>query len=805
MIQRPIPAREETAGRKLLAYLRRLPIPEIDRLKMALSVLEQHPGIRDTDVVPKLLEKVDPAAMEDDPRLAPDISRSSMVPEHVPRKKWLTFLKALLWGEALNEETGRSGREYLNVPWCRAARRRRILLALVILIPTVAAVSTMGSVLPHQGSTPIEAAVLAVFSVLFAWISVGFWTASFGFYTLLRRIDRVTVTHDMEKHSEAPRSHVRTAILFPVCNEDMDRVMAGVAATYLSVARTGLLPAFDFFILSDTQDPDAWMEELAAWRRTRDRLEASGRLFYRRRKMNIKRKSGNIADFCRRYGAKYTYMVVMDADSVMSGETLTRLVSIMEHKRNVGILQTAPSVSGRTTFLARVQQFANRTYGPMFAAGLHFMQLGDAQFWGHNAIIRIRPFMKHCALPRLSGRPPLGGDIMSHDFVEAALMRRAGWGVWLAFDLGGSYEESPPTLLAELKRDRRWCQGNLQHLRLLFTRGLFPAHRALFLNGAMAYGSAFLWFLFIVLSSAEAILEAVSLPVYFPVERSLFPTWPVWDPGWAMSLLATTGVLLFLPKAMSYVLILAKGQSRLFGGPIRLAVSILAEILTSSLLAPIRMLFHSKFVFMTILGKEAGWGQQQRDDSGTSWRDAIRFHMGGTILAALWGSALFLYNRSFFWWIMPIFLPLVLAIPISYLTSRAGLGLFARRIGIFLTPEEVETPRELKELAMFQMENTALPPSLGIPRGRGFARAILDPAIHFLHLSSLRRPRSLDPDIRIRREILAEKAVHDGPESLTAMEKKEILADPGDLSALHRRSWALPMDELERKWGMREL
>jgi len=249
MIQTPILTQEETAGRKLLAYLRRLRIPEIDRLRMALSVLEQHPGIQDTDVIPKLLEKMDPAAIEDDLCLAPDISRSSMVPEHVPRRRWLTFLKALLWCEALNEETGRSDREYLNVPWCRAARRRRILLALVILVPTVAAVSTMGSVLPHRGSTPIEAAVLAVFSVLFAWISVGFWTAFFGFFTLLRRIDRVTVTHDMEKHSEVPRSHVRTAILFPVCNEDMDRVDGrGCGHHIFRFARTGRPSRpFDFF------------------------------------------------------------------------------------------------------------------------------------------------------------------------------------------------------------------------------------------------------------------------------------------------------------------------------------------------------------------------------------------------------------------------------------------------------------------------------------------------------------------------------------------------------------------------------
>src|SRR5262249_55505083 len=273
------------------------------------------------------------------------------------------------------------------------------------------------------------------------------------------------------------------------------------------------------------------------------------------------------------------YMMMLDADSVTAGATIVRLVQLMEGRPDVGIIQTVPVAVNRRSLFARVQQFASRAYGPMFAAGLHYWQLGDGQYWGHNAIIRIAPFMAHCGLARLPGRPPLGGEILSHDFVEAALMGRAGWTTWLAYALGGSYEEVPSTLLEEMRRDRRWCQGNLQHLRLVFTEGLFGAHRALFLNGALSYMSALLWNAFLILSTIEAIRNALTPPEYFPHGPSLFPEWPIWRPAWALALLAVIGMILFLPKALSIVLIATKRrQARLYGGLGRLTLSVLLEI-----------------------------------------------------------------------------------------------------------------------------------------------------------------------------------------------------------------------------------
>ncbi|MDO9581664.1 MAG: glucans biosynthesis glucosyltransferase MdoH [Desulfomicrobium sp.] len=694
-------------------------------------------------------------------------------------------------------------REFLNEPWRKIASRRRLLLLILVLTPALVAASVMGALLPHRGTTILEASIIFIYCVLFIWISLGLWTALAGFWTLLKKDDRFAVTRSHGELDAPIRPHVKTAILFPVCNEDPERIMAGIQAVWRSLARLGAADRFDIHILSDSSDPDRWVQEEVAWSRLCNELSAHGHIFYRRRRVNLKRKSGNVADFCRRYGAQYTYMIVFDADSVMSGETLIRMVRVMERRRNVGILQTAPACTGRETLIARAQQFANRAYGPMYAAGLHHWFLGDAQFWGHNAIIRVKPFIKHCALSRLPGKPPLGGDILSHDFVESALMRRAGYSVWLAYDLEGSYEEVPPNLLNELKRDRRWCQGNLQHLRLVFTSGIFPGHRALFLNGVMAYGSALLWFLFLALATAAAVSEALIQPDYFAPGKSLFPVWPVWDPTPALLLLAGTAMVLFLPKVCALLLALIKGRRKQFGGFFALCGSIMTEVVLSTLLAPVRMLFHSKYVFLTLLGMGIGWGTQQRDDEGTRFWDALRFHGGGTLLGLIWGVAMFQINRVFFWWSSPLVISLLLSIPVSMLTSRAELGRLYRKMRIFMTPEEVRLPREYEDINAYLNASAQDKTSFGLPPEEGFLRAAVVPAVNTLHRSLLRGPRTLAPEIEQRRDAILSKAMQHGPQALGKKEKKELLYDAERMKTLHEHIWELPQDVLEERWKVR--
>jgi membrane glycosyltransferase len=651
----------------------------------------------------------------------------------------------------------------------------------------------MLQVLPQHGGQALELAITLLFGALFGWISIGFWTALLGFFVLATRRDRFSLTQLVHADTGPLNAAARTALVMPVFEEPVERVFAGLHAIYRSLERTGHLDNFDLFILSDTADADAWVREEQAWARLCRRVGGFGRIFYRRRRARIKRKSGNVAEFLRAWGNRYRYMVCLDADSIMAGNTIVSMVRAMERTPDAGMIQTAPTAFGRRSTFGRVHQFAMRLYGPMFTAGLHFWQLGDGQYWGHNAIIRIAPFMDHCGLGRLPGKPPLGGEILSHDFVEAALMGRAGWSLWLAYDLGGSWEQIPSSLLEEMKRDRRWCQGNLQHLRLVFTKGIFGAHRALFVNGALSYVSALLWFGFLVTSTVEAILNAIREPVYFPEGRSLFPQWPVWHADWALALLAVTGVILFASKLLAVALVAVQRQSRDFGGLVRLTFSVIVEIMVSSLFAPIRMVFHTRFVAMNLLGRTVVWKSGPREDSETGWGEALRHHGVDTVIASAWGTALFLLNPYYFFWILPVIGALVLSVPISVLASRVRLGDWVRRAGLFVIPEESNPPTELRELdtEMHALHASNLAPD-------GLLRAGVDPSVNALHRGLLGGPRRLRPDIRGFRDTLLARALGDGAAELTSFERRVLLSDPQCVDEIHRRAWSLPPAQAER-------
>jgi membrane glycosyltransferase len=390
-------------------------------------------------------------------------------------------------------------------------------------------------------------------------------------------------------------------------------------------------------------------------------------------------------------------MIVLDADSLMSGEMIVRLARCMEQSPHVGMIQTAPTIVNRESVFARVQQFASRVYGPLFTASLHFWQLGESYYWGHNAIIRVDAFVEHCGLARLPGEPPLGGEILSHDFVEAALMGRAGFEIWLAHDWSGSYEESPPNILDELKRDRRWCQGNLQHLRLLFGDGIRAGHRAIMSMGVMAYASALLWGMFLVFSSVEVIIQSTATPVYFSPRPSLFPLWPIWHPELTIALLTTTGMLLILPKLLSYALILKRRETAAFGGPSRLALGIAIEIVFSTLMAPLRLWFHCKFVLLTLLGRQIKWNAQARN-SETAWTEAVDQHGLATLFAVTWMAAAVYCNAALAWWLLPVSLPLMSAVPLSVYSSRLAVGRTLQRWQLLRIPEEAAPPPVVERL-----------------------------------------------------------------------------------------------------------
>jgi membrane glycosyltransferase len=627
----------------------------------------------------------------------PPLHRASMAPRPLPplwRHPWAWLRRRFARDPAVNAPVPDEG-PHTPEPWRNAARRRRALFWLLVAAQTACGQWLAIAVLPYHGSHWLEPPILALSAVLMAWIAAGFWMALMGFWVQVRGGDRWSLPADaVADRPLAPGA--RTAVLVPVYNENVRRVFAGVQATYESLARTGKLGHFDFYVLSDSTDPAARSAEVAAWAALCRAVDGFRRVFYRHRRLRIKRKSGNIADWCRRWGSHYRYMVVLDADSVMSGTCLVRLVQLMEAEPGAGIIQTVAMPTGRDTLHARIQQFAQRVYAPLFTAGLHFWHLGEAYYWGHNAILRVAPFMKHCALPKLK-RGPLSGEILSHDFVEAALMRRAGWHVWVVYDLPGSWEEMPPTLLEELRRDRRWCHGNLQHSRLFLAQGLHPAHRALFMAGVMSYVSSALWFAFLLLSTALLAVHVLVPPVYFTEPFQLFPVWPEWRPHWALALFGATTALLLLPKLLAAAL-LVLGGARGFGRRSRVAAGVALEIVVSSLLAPIRMLFHTRFVLAALLSVSPGWLPPPREDVETRWGDALRQHGGGMVLGIGWIALVAWLNPAYLGWLLPIAGSLVAAVPISVLSSRVRLGVGFRARGLFVTPEESAPPPELAAL-----------------------------------------------------------------------------------------------------------
>ncbi len=624
----------------------------------------------------------------------PKIDRISMAPSRIDTHPLRRLWRRLLGANDKAQDPLRAARQNADgAPWRRAARRRRVVVALLVVLQTAIAAWSLARTFPGPTLSNLEIAILADFSVLFAWISFSFWTSLAAFVTLWRKSRRFSLSAELP--GKPLRS--RTAVLMPICNEDAARCFAGIEAIYRSLAKTGELEKFDFYVLSDSAAGPRQAREEIAWAETCRTLGGFGKIFYRHRRNNIKKKSGNIADFLRRWGRRYDFMIVLDADSLMAGDTLVRLARLMENHPQVGIIQTAPALVHSDSLFARVQQFANRVYGPLFNAGLRFWQLGESYYWGHNAIVRVAPFIRYCGLARLPGEPPLGGEILSHDFVEAALMGRAGYEVWLADQLPGSYEESPPTLLDELKRDRRWCQGNLQHLRLLLADGFRFGHRACMLIGVLSYASAFLWFIFLVLVSAEAAVGILIPPDYFPPNRSLFPFWPVWRPELAVALLTATGLLLILPKILSLALIVKDRLAAGFGGSVRLAAGIVTEVFISTLLAPIRMWFHSKFVLLTLLGRRIKWGTQRRSAAEVGWLEAFTQHGVSSVFALLWIGGAYCLDQALVWWLLPVCVPLILSAPIAVFSSRASLGRALRDWQWLLVPEERAPAEVLKD------------------------------------------------------------------------------------------------------------
>lgn len=561
-------------------------------------------------------------------------------------------------------------------------RRRLIVLALNV--------STFGlliwaaiNVLKAGGWSLVDTALLIAFAVGSPWTVLGFWNSVIGLWLLHGVRDPITKVAPYARAGDLPTPiTVRTAILMTLRNEDPERAILRLKTVKESIDATGFGGQFGYFVLSDTDDPsiaEAEEKAVAAWQRT---LPDPQQVIYRRRADNTGFKAGNLRDFCERWGREYELMLPLDADSLMSGDTVIRLVRIMQAHRQLGILQSLVVGMPSSSAFARIFQFGMRHGMRSYTMGQAWWTGDCGPFWGHNAVVRIRPFLERCQLPVLPGKPPLGGHVLSHDQVEATLMRRAGYEVRVLPFECGSWEENPPTLLEFIRRDVRWCQGNMQYLKLLDMPGLHPMSRFQLIWAILMFLGIPAWTLMIALLPLVA-WEAQSVPDY------------------PASLAAGLYVLFFTmymdPKIAGLAdAVLTPGGVARYGGRLRFAASAVIELVFSFLLGAVSTIRTTIFMIGLMFGKSVNWGGQARDAHGISWRLAWSNLWPQVVFGTLVCGALAAISPATLIWSLPLTAGYLLAVPFGVLTANPALGRLLKATGICGIPEDFAPPPEIQ-------------------------------------------------------------------------------------------------------------
>jgi membrane glycosyltransferase len=703
-----------------------------------------------------------------------DAMTRAKVRGHSPAATPITFLPADAPLEMPTQNLRHAGAKAPLVPLRPAGLAfRRALVFLATAAMTLVGADQMYQVLAVSTLTTLEAIVLVLFVVLFAWVAFSFISALIGFVLSLAGKDGVL---DIHARGPLPALHARHALLVPTYNETPSRLFARLQATYESVAESGRLDHFDFYVLSDTTDPDIWIHEeaqhLALLERTKSR-----HIFYRHRRDNTARKAGNIGEWVMRFGGLYESMVILDADSLMTGDIIVRITAAMERNAYVGLIQTLPIIVNGRSLFGRLQQFAGRLYGPMLARGIAWWHGPEGNYWGHNAAIRVKAFAAHASLPLLNGRKPFGGHILSHDFVEAALMRRAGWAIIMAPGLLGGYEETPPSITEYAARDRRWCQGNLQHMKVVSARGLHWISRLHLLTGIGSYLTAPLWLLFLMTGILISLQAHFIRPEYFPKGFSLFPQWPEEDPIRAAWVFAATMGILIAPKLLAYIaLLFNRRERRGFGGALVALLSVLIEVLLSALIAPVMMLLQSHAVASVLLGHDTGWQVQRRDDGSIPFSELLHRYGRLTFIGLLLGGAALAVSLSLFLWMTPVTVGLLLAMPLAALTARTDIGSALRRMRLLIVPEERDPPSILRRAN----ELTLSLPDDGLRIGellRGNS-ALVDAHLTALEPAAPRRRGDVNADLVVAKAKVAEAgSLDEALGLLTLKEKRALLSD----------------------------
>jgi len=566
------------------------------------------------------------------------------------------------------------------------------------LLLTLAAARQMYATLPLD-----ENLALLGWTGVSLWLVLGLFTVTFGWVALtaLSAVACVCCGRDPRYAADDAPLRGKSVLLMPVYNEDPTRVCAALAAMAEDLGQQRLADHFEIFILSDSNDEQLLATEAETAAALREELSGIMPVWYRRREQNTARKAGNIRDFVCRWGDRYDYMVVLDADSLIAGSTLATLVREMDADPDTGILQTLPQLNSGETLYARVQQFASLAYGSVFARGLNAWQGHDGNYWGHNAILRVQAMAESAGLPNMPGPRPFGGEIRSHDFVEAALIRRAGWAVRMLPGLPGSWEECPPTLLDAAVRDRRWAQGNVQHLSVISAQGLRWPSRIHMLMGVLNYVTSPLWLLMIAVGLLLSIQLGWQAADPATVSGAMSPGVLLFDAQRMTGLFVATMALLLLPKALGVVIGVAQKKQARGSGVMKFLASAGLELMVSVLHAPIVMMLHSSHLWEIVRGKDSGWSTQQRRALAVPWRELFRRHGGQTLLGLAMTGVLVWLASPLMIWMLPVVVGLVLAIPLSALSGSYRLGTFLAARGLLMTPEEQSQPTIVRRRDFF--------------------------------------------------------------------------------------------------------
>jgi len=565
---------------------------------------------------------------------------------------------------------------------------RRLMFAALVAATTLGVLTLGALALSPGGYGLLDLVLLILYAIALPWLVIGFSISTIGFCVMrFARDPLATIFPAAARIRGNEPITARTAILVCIRNEAPQRIVRNLAPLVAGLAAAGVGERFHVFILSDTGEAGhaaAEEAQLSAFATEwRDRIAVT----YRRRSQNTGFKAGNIEDFCRRWGAEHDFALTLDADSFMTADAVLRLVRVMQSDDKLGIVQSLVVGLPSTSAFARLFQFGMRLGMRSYTIGSAWWQADCGPYWGHNALVRLAPFMAHCALPGLPADGMLGGQILSHDQIEAVLMRRAGYEVRVLPVEHQSWEENPATLLEFIRRDLRWCQGNMQYYHLLGLPGLRPVSRYQLVFAILMFAGSPAWIALLVLGT----LAAAMAPTPADFIRADF----------GIAMFAATMVMWLSPKLATFIDVLTRTKERFaFGGTLRFLASAVAETVFSLMLAPIMWFGHTLFLARLPFHRKVAWTAQVRDDHVVPLGLACRALWIYTLVGVGTIVALALTHPSAIPYALPLAAGLALSIPLAVLTASRGVSAALMRLGIGRLPEETAAPLALDALAL---------------------------------------------------------------------------------------------------------